>query len=319
MIVVAVLRGGPGDEHDISLRTGVEVLRRIQREPYRPVDVYIDRTGKWYVRGIHMPPERALSSVDVVFIALHGEYGEDGTVQRMLDMMGIPYTGSKPYGSALSMNKPVAKEYLKKIGVLVPEHVMLGITPNLREEALKAYRKFSPPIIVKPAASGSSIGLTLAKTFDDFWEGLKKAFAHSTKVMVEEFIPGREATAGIVEGLRKSPYYQMLPVEIAVPTWGVFDYDAKYGGKTEERVPGHFTRGESKELEELARKVHEELGLRHYSRSDFVVSPRGTYFLEANSLPTLIPDAPFAKSLNAVGVSMDELIDHLIGLAVTRK
>ncbi len=319
MLVVAVLRGGPSEEHAISLKTGAEVISRLDRAPYRAIDVFIDKQGVWHVRGIPMSPARALSSVDVVFNALHGAYGEDGTVQKLLSRLGVPFTGSGAYGAALAHNKVLTKLMLEKLGIRTPRHALLRVTPDLMQEALKAYRMFSPPVIVKPTSSGSSLGMTLAKGFEEFWEGVKSAFNSSTEVMVEEFIPGRDATAGIIEGMRASPYYQMLPVEIHVPTWKAVDFDAKYGGKTDFVAPGNFSKEESNELQRLSRAVHEELGLQHYSRSDFVVSPYGIYFLEVNSLPTITPESSFVKSLSAVGISTDELLDHVIGLALKRK
>ena len=129
MITVAVLRGGPSDEHEISLKTGANVLANLQREPYRPVDVFIDKEGVWHVRGIPMSPERALSTIDVVWNALHGQYGEDGTVQRILDRLGVPYTGSGALASGLAMNKATTKEMLAPQGVRMARSVTLAGIP----------------------------------------------------------------------------------------------------------------------------------------------------------------------------------------------
>jgi D-alanine-D-alanine ligase len=320
MIRVGVLRGGPSSEHDISLLTGANVLERLQaNEKYRPVDIFIDKAGEWHVNGRPVPPERAVSTLDVVFNALHGQYGEDGTVQRLLDRLGVPYTGSGAYASALAMNKHLAKEEMKKHGVKTPGYSVLKVSPDLEKEALEAFRRFSPPVVVKPAAAGSSVGVTLAKTFDQFWEGVKKAFEHSTQVIVEEYIKGKEATAGIVEKLRGEDMYALLPIEIVPPSSATFfDRDVKYNGATIERVPGNFTPEESAELQRLAKLAHEKLGLRHYSRSDFIVSPRGVYFLESNTLPGITAESLVPKPLKAVGISLDEFLDHLITIAMQK-
>ena len=322
MLKVAVLRGGACNEHEISLLSGANVLKNLDREPYQPLDVFIDKKGIWHVRGIPMDPKRALTGVDVVFNALHGAAGEDGSLQRLLDSLGIPYTGAGAYSSALAMNKALTKEMLGKHGVKMPRHVLLSVSPDLEKEAKEAYRKFSPPVIVKPTTSGSSVGVTLARTFDEFWEGMKKAFEHGKQVLVEEYIKGKEATAGVVAGLRGQKRYPLLPIEIIPPKEAkFFDYNVKYNGKTIERVPGNFTRSESDELQRVAALAHEVLDLGDYSRSDFVVSPRGVYFLEVNSAAGvgLTSESLLPKSLAAVGVSMNEFLDHVLQYALDKK
>lgn len=319
---VAVLRGGAGNEHEVSLRSGSNILAGIERLGHIPLDVFIDKTGAWHVRGIPMTPERALSSVDVAWNVLHGGPGEDGSLQRVLDRIGVSYTGSGSYASAAAFNKLLAKEILAKHDIRMPRHVVLSVSPSLENEAKEAFRAFAPPVVVKPSSSGSSVGVTLAKTFPDFWEGVKEAFAHSPKVMVEEYIKGKEATAGVVEGLRGMKLYPLLPIEIVPPpTHAIFDYDAKYSGESIERVPGNFTSEEASELQRLAQVVHDALGLRHYSRSDFVVSPRGIYFLEANNAAGvgMTSESLLPKSLTAAGMSTDEFFDHIIKLAFEKK
>jgi D-alanine-D-alanine ligase len=322
MIKVAVLRGGASNEHEISLLSGGNVLKNLDREPYQVVDVFVDKKGIWHVRGIPMNPERALTGVDVVFNALHGAAGEDGTLQRMLDRFGIPYTGAGAYASMLALNKSLTKKMLEEHEIKMPQHVVLSVSPDLEREAKEAFKKFAPPVIVKPVASGSSVGVTLAKTFQEFWDGVKKAFQHGTQVMVEEYIEGKEATAGVVSGLREQKHYELLPIEIIPPeSADFFDYDVKYNGKTTERVPGNFTREESKELQRVASVVHEALNLGDYSRSDFIVSPRGVYFLEVNPAAAvgLTSESLLPKSLEAGGVSMNEFLDHVIQFALDRK
>jgi D-alanine-D-alanine ligase len=322
MIKVAVLRGGPSSEHDISLITGANILENLAREPYRPVDIFIDKEGVWHARGIPMSPERALADSDVAINVLHGQYGEDGTVQKILDRIGTPYTGAGAYAAALSLNKPLTKEVLAKEGIRMPRHRVLKVTPHLEKEAREAFRSFSPPVVIKPASAGSSMGMTLAKTFDEFLEGIKKAFEHSSVVLIEEYIQGKEATAGVVEGLRGEKIYSLLPIEIIPPPKAAFfDREVKYNGETIERVPGNFTKEETTEIQRLARLAHEVLGQRGYSRSDFMVSPRGVYFLETNSAAGvgLTSESLLPKSLKAVGISFQEFLDHIIKDAIANR
>lgn len=315
MRVVAVLRGGVGDEHEVSLKTGATVLQNLS-EKDRAVDVFIGRDGMWHVRGVPKTPEQALAAVDVVFNALHGQYGEDGEVQRMLDRIGIPYTGSGALSSALAMNKALAKETLERHGVRTANSVRLSVTPDLEDGIVRVFRSFPQPCVVKPLGSGSSVGVSLAKSFDEFKDGVKKAFSHSKEVLVEQFIKGKEATVGIVNRFRDQEYYKLPPVEIIPkPDCVFFDYDAKYSGESEERCPGNFSASEAQELQRLAHLAHEGLGLRHYSRSDFIVAPDSIYFLETNTLPDLTDQSLMLKSLAAVGVGAPEFLDHMLNLA----
>lgn len=320
MATVAVLRGGVGDEHEISLKTGLNVLRRLEHSGHRPIDIYIDRTGVWHLRGTPMAPSRALTSADVVFNGLHGHYGEDGTVQRELERLGVPYTGPKPLGASLAMNKVLAKEMVAPFGVLVPRHVLVGVVPDIEARAIEIFRTFPQPSIIKPINSGSSVGVTLAKSFGEFVGGIKNAFQYAKDVMVEEYIRGKEATVGVIDDFRNKTLYSLPPVEIVLPsTSDFFDYEAKYSGNTTERCPGAFSRTQIEQLEEAAKTVHDKLGLRHYSRSDFMVTPKGPYFIEANALPGLTDQSLVPKSLDAVGASMDEFLAHVISLALTKK
>ncbi len=317
MRTVSVLRGGVGEEHDVSLKTGMNVLRRLEHSEYRPVDVYIDRSGVWYVRGMPLAPQRALSSTDVVFNALHGHYGEDGGVQRELERLGVPYTGSGPLASSIAMNKVLAKEMLSPYGIKTARHITLTVTPDLETRLIELFRTFPQPVVVKPINSGSSVGVTLANGFIEFGNAVKKAFQYAKEVMVEEYIRGREATVGVIDKLRGSDIYKLPPVEIILPNKNqIFDYDAKYGGATREECPASFNRADVEALEDAAAVVHERLGLRHYSRSDFIVTKHGPYFLEVNTLPGLTDQSLLPKALTAVGVSMDEFLTHVLSLAL---
>jgi D-alanine-D-alanine ligase len=182
------------------------------------------------------------------------------------------------------------------------------------------FRTFPLPVVVKPAASGSSVGVSIVKKFQDIEAAVKLAFKSGDTVIVEEFVPGIEATCGVVDGLRGVEIYALPPVEIRPTHGGFFDYAAKYEGKSNEIVPGNFSPADKAELARLSEIVHRTLGLRHYSRSDFIISPkRGICFLEVNTLPGMTDASLLPKSLAAVGVKLSDFFDHLIGLAINGK
>ena len=311
---IAVLRGGPSSEYDVSLKTGAEILSNLSDDKFDLSDVCIDRGGDWYCRGVKVKPAEVFSEVDVVVNAMHGEYGEDGKVQRILDTFGVPYTGSQAIPSAMAMNKMLAKEEFKKVGIKIPIDIVLNKSDyNVAE----IFKTFPIPAIVKPVSAGSSLGIGLARTAIELEKAILDAFEISDKILVEEYIEGREATCGVVDGFRGQDVYTLLPVEIRPKSENsFFDFDAKYGGESEEICPGNFTSEEKEKMQRLARQAHEVLGLRHYSRSDFIISPRrGIYLLETNSLPGLTANSLLPVSLKAIGCSLEEFLEHLIGLA----
>ncbi len=317
---VGVVRGGPSSEYDVSLNTGASILQHIDREKYNPVDVLIDKRGLWHIGGLPISEERALRQVDVVVNAMHGEYGEDGTVQRLFEQFRVPHTGSGSLASAIAFNKGLTKHALRNAGVKMAPHRMLGVEDDLDRTLINIFRTLPQPSVIKPIAAGSSVGVTIAHNFDEFTIGVHHAFEISPKVMVEEFIKGREATVGVVDDFRGEKLYALFPIEIIPPVHKkFFDYEAKYGGETEEICPGNFSAAEKDELQRLAKLVHETIGLSHYSRSDFIVSRRGIYFLEVNTLPGMTNESLVPKAVRAAGSSLAHFIDHLIQLALKRK
>ncbi len=261
--------------------------------------------------------------VDVFFNALHGEYGEDGRLQSLLDQLGTPYTGSGTFASAIAMNKVMAKEVFRRQGLKVPQGVLLkptyGEIIDLELYASQIFKKIAPPWVVKPADRGSSVGLYFARTFPELVEALRQSFAVSQKVLVEEYIRGREATVGVVDHFRGQPRYVLPIIEIRRPSGKqVWDYTDKYSGGTEEICPGAFSVNEKAAMEQMAVQAHEALGLRHYSRSDFIISPRGIYILETNTLPGMTAESLLPKALLAVGCRYPDFLDHLIKLAYNK-
>lgn len=316
---MGVLRGGPSAEYEVSLKTGAEVLKHLPENKYEARDIFIDKNGVWHLQGKPSTPNKLLRQVDVVFNALHGTYGEDGEVQRLMDMQGIRYTGSGALQSAVAMNKIRTKEVAQSVGLKVARHEAMSVSHTHQSDLMKLFREYSPPLVVKPVVSGSSVGVTLAKTFAEFSDAVTKAFEVCPKVMVEEYISGKEATIGVLEHFRGQTLYAMLPIEIIPPQGKFFDYEAKYTGISQELCPGNFTLEEKTALEKYAKTIHEALELRHYSRSDFIIHPkRGIFFLETNTLPGLTSESLVPKSLKAAGCDFPIFLDHLVELAMRR-
>jgi D-alanine-D-alanine ligase len=312
---VAVLRGGPSEEYEVSLRTGTSVLESIDTAEFEPIDIIVTQGGEWLHEGRARLPEHIIPAVDVVFIALHGSYGEDGTVQRMLDRYSVPYTGSEAYASGLAMHKAYAKDHLKATGILFPEHVTIRKDDNVgaHTHANHIRTHFGPKYVIKPVASGSSIGVALVMNTLELGSAIERALATNAEILVEEYIEGKELTCGVIERFRDHEVYALPPIEIRLATKSqFFDYEAKYTGTTEEICPAQLKRHEKDAIESASKLVHKELNLRQYSRSDFILTPNGLYFLEVNTLPGLTKESLFPKALTAVGSSHKEFIAHLI-------
>jgi D-alanine-D-alanine ligase len=323
-IVVGVLRGGPSSEYEVSLKSGANVLSALDTTKYEPRDIFIDRQGNWHIHGMSKTPERALSGVDVAINIVHGEYGEDGTLQRILDALGVPYTGSDAFTSALAFNKHLTKEAVKKLGVKVAHGTLIDSAKvtDLHKTALNIFRSLPHPLIVKPSIGGSSVGINKVDNFHALEYALDKAFSVSPQALVEEFIAGKEATVGVIDDFRNEKVYALMPIEIIPPASSpFFDYEAKYSGQTIESVPGHFSQDEKHALINAAKAVHSGLGLSHYSRSDFIVSKRGLYFLEVNPAAAIgfTSESLFPKALKAVGARSSDFLDHIITLATKTK
>ena len=317
--VVGVLRGGPSREHEVSLKTGHAIVSNLSPEQFTVRDIYIDRAGVWHERGRPSAPERILPAVDVVLIGLHGEYGEDGEVQKILERYGTPYAGSNPYGSFLAMHKKLAKERVKEAGLRVARDYLIESADDAEEAALEITRNFLQPVVVKPLRWGSSVGVSIVGGYQPVHEAIRALFeAGAEGVLVEERIAGREATAGVLEKFRGEDIYTLPPIEIVPPEGDFFSYEAKYSGATREICPTRFSKQANEELMRAAKTAHEALGLRDYSRSDFIVSPRGVYYLETNTLPGMTGESLFPRPLQAIGVPFPEFLSHLVHLALSR-
>jgi len=318
--VVGILRGGPSREHEVSLKTGHAISKNLHPERFTIKDIYIDKNGVWHDRGRPVSPAQALRSIDVAVVGLHGEYGEDGEVQKVLEAHGVPYTGSEPLPSFIAMHKVLTKERAIEHGVLTPKYRFIEPGVDVHVSAADIVRSFHMPVVVKPVRWGSSVGVSFAKSYHELVDAITNLLdTGAGGVLVEERIKGREATAGVVEGLRGEKLYALPTIEIVPPSHSTFfDYSVKYDGSTQEICPGRFSKEEAAELQRVSRLMHEVLGLRHYSRSDFMVTPRGIYYLETNTLPGMTEQSLLPQSLAAIGVKFGDFLEHLIGLALKK-
>ncbi|MBU6323804.1 MAG: D-alanine--D-alanine ligase [Patescibacteria group bacterium] len=316
--VIGVLRGGPSREHDVSLKTGAAIAANLPPERFTVRDIYIDRNGTWHDRGVPTTPDRALRMVDAVLLGLHGEYGEDGEVQKLLERLGIPYAGADSFASFRAMHKLVSKEAARDAGLLVPEYRYITAKDDIDAGVREIIRTFHQPVVVKPVRWGSSVGVSIVGGYAPVYAAIEELFEQGADgVLVEERIVGMEVTAGIVERLRGEALYALPIVEILPPRdAGFFSAAVKYTGETREICPARIPQRTARALMANARAIHAALGIRHYSRSDFIVTPQGAYYLETNTLPGMTEESLLPKSLMAVGVSFPDFLSHLVALSL---
>ena len=303
-MTVAVFMGGSSSEREISLKTGRAVMDSLSRQGLKVVTVGED--GDVYKQA----RERVY---DIAFIALHGGEGEDGTVQRFLEELGIAYTGSGPAACRLAMDKAAAKELFEKDGIPTPRSFTLD-GPKGSEELMSSHGWLKYPIVIKPSCEGSSVGLTIARSGKEFDDGLRAAFSLDRKVLVEEYIPGDEATVGILDG-------EPLPVVRIIPDGGVYDFKAKYtAGRTQYEVPAAYSSDQCSILQKTALKAHMVLGCEGATRVDFRVAPGfKPSVLEVNTIPGMTQTSLLPKSAAAAGMNFDELCMRILRAAINRR
>jgi D-alanine-D-alanine ligase len=315
---VAVLRGGPSEEYPVSMQSGNAVLKALRDSEQPHKDIVITKKGEWLDEGFVKSPDKALEAVDVVFIALHGAYGEDGQVQRILERKGIPFTGSRALASAIAFNKELTKNTMRPHGLKMPRHrrVHKDELDRLDEEIPHLFKEVGVELFVKPLTNGSSLGARHAPNEAVLKETLIDLLSTYEQVLVEEFIRGREATVGVMNNFRNQPLYVLPVIEIIPPSGEpMFSHEHKYNGQTDEIVPGRFSYHEKAQLSEAAALVHKTIACDHYSRSDFIVKDGDVYFLEVNTLPGLTSESLFPKAAASVGLEFKDLIAHLVNNA----
>lgn len=316
---VGVMRGGLGGEYHVSLRTGGNVIAALTGDKYEVHDILITNAGEWHIDGVPTTPVKLMEHVDVIFNALHGEFGEDGKVQRILENFNIPYTGSTAISSAIGMNKDLAKKYFSAIGIKVPRGVVVSRGEEVSDVVARVGAEIRAPYVVKPLSGGSSIGLSLAQNDRELISAIERALAYSEKAIIEEYVRGREVTLGVVDSSGGMGAYAMPPLEILLPENTLFDYDQKYRNLAHPVGPARMGDSERRVLEETAIRAHLHLGARHYARYDFIMTDEGPYLLEVNTLPGLTNTSPFPQSLALHGLSLPEFVDYVLTLALQKK
>jgi D-alanine-D-alanine ligase len=338
---VAVLAGGRSSEHEISMASAASVLAALDPERYDVVKVEIDRTGAWQLQapengaterlalapgehgdavipraGGSLTQARAIGQIDVVLPMLHGPFGEDGTVQGMLEMVGLPYVGSGVLGSALTMDKDVVKHVLRDVGIATARHVVFYAKVAHDYEAELASGGIGLPCFVKPARLGSSVGISKVTTHDELGPALELAFRHDRKVLVEEMVEGREFEVGV---LGNDDPIASVPGRLQVNAdW--YDYDAKYlPGGMDLEVPADIDPVVAEDLRKTALNAFRVCECAGMARIDFFVTPDERIVLnEINAIPGFTSTSVYARLFEASGIPYPELLDRLIELALER-
>jgi len=331
---VVVLTGGTSDERDVALSSGAGIAAALREAGHEVSTVDTARgiltpeeerilrdTGvKALPPGsaelasldeshtVALTRDEALGVVDVFFLALHGGSGEDGTIQALLDVAGVAYTGSGRLGCSLAMDKEVTKRLLRDAGVPTPDWLT---GPRTADEV---ERMLGLPVIVKASGGGSSLRLVLAHDRAELEAAIEESRSWNDVVLFERYHRGRELTVGILGG-------EALPVGEIIPKHEYFDYECKYQpGMAEEVFPADIPTAWSNRLQAAAAKVHEALRLRDYSRVDFIVEPDGSaWCLEANALPGMTPNSLLPKGARAAGIDFPSLCDRIVALAAGRR
>ncbi len=297
---IGVLMGGLSSERTVSLASGTAVLNALKEKGYHAVSIDVGRDA---AEKIHD------SSIDAAFIALHGKFGEDGAVQGMLEVMGIPYTGSGILASALGMNKTVSKEIFRAKGLLVGPYEV--VYKGTRDSIPSVFDALEFPAVVKPHAEGSSVGISLVFKKEDIAPAIDLAFQYSDEVLIEKFIQGKEVQVGIL-GSRA-----LGAIEI-VPKRAFYDYAAKYEqGMSDHFFPARISDSAYAKTLEAGLAAHRAIGCRGYSRVDFIIDEsEAPYILEVNTLPGMTATSLLPEIAKGVGISFPDLVEEIMRLAV---
>ncbi len=328
---IAVLFGGTSAERDVSIASGAQVVKALREAGHEVVAV---DTAAGVLGGAEekqllqsgvaaVPPEESeldvmrtgntsallnvpeLAELDVIFLALHGGTGENGTLQSLLELTGIPYTGSGPLASAVAMDKDISKRLFVHADVATPDWVLAPYEGKLAAE------RFGFPFIVKPNKQGSTVGLSVVRSLADYEKAIEEAFRHDDEVMVEAFVAGRELTVPILGD-------EPLPIGEIIIEREIFDYETKYqSGMAQEIFPADLTGEQTIRVQSMALKAHRALKLSGYSRLDFRLDAQGEMWcLEANTLPGMTAASLFPKGAAAAGMGFPEVCERICQLAI---
>jgi D-alanine-D-alanine ligase len=306
---VTVLTGGNSAEREVCLMSGKKVMQALDSERYEAAWVDL---ADLPCPGEPTTTASELGGPDVVFIALHGGVGENGTVQGMLEVLGIPYTGSGVLASALALNKIISKKLFEHDGIPTPRWVPVRAS-EAASAAERVLAAVGLPCVVKPAHEGSSIGVTIVRDADGLEGALQLALRYGPSALAEEFIEGTEITGPVLGN--DDP--QVLPLIEIVPSTEFYDYYAKYTpGVTEEIIPARITEAQASRARELTLAAHELLGCRGMSRVDMIAAGDEVYVLELQTIPGLTATSLVPRSAEAAGIPFPRLVDRLIEFAL---
>ncbi len=318
---VAVIMGGPSHEYEISLRSGQTVLEHINQEKYDAFPVEINQSGLWSVDGKeYCQVARGLKqladkNVDVAFLAVHGNFGEDGTIQALLERKNIRYTGSSVSASLLAMDKLITEQLFQDAALITPQSVAVE-TENFAKMlgSLQYY-----PAVVKPMKLGSSVGVSIVDSAKQLKKAIEHALLYDQMALVQPYIKGREISCGVLEDEDGKP--QALPPTELIPVGRrFFDYVAKYSKDTKEITPPAMPAATIEHIQQAALTAHQTIGCSGYSRTDIIIDEQGTpYVLEINTLPGLTNVSILPQQAKAIGLSYAQLVDRIIHRALTKK
>ena len=288
---IAVLMGGPGEEKDVSLKSGQAIIKALNHNGYDVTSIILDTKLEKLVKE--------LLSVDLVFLGLHGNIGENGTIQGFLDALGIIYTGSGPLSSAICMDKNISKIIAKNNGIMTPKWKLCD---TVIDDA-----KMNYPVIVKPNGQGSTVGLQIAHNESELKPALEYAFNYDNSVLVEEYIQGRELTVMLIDG-------KAQPVCEIIPSHEFYDYECKYtAGMSKYICPAEIDDNISNYVKKISESLFDLLKCENYSRADFLMDDQNKFwFLEMNTLPGMTDTSLAPMSALAAGISFNELIDKIV-------
>jgi D-alanine-D-alanine ligase len=311
---VAVIYGGRSGEHEVSLRSAKSIIDAMDPEKYKVLHYLISKEGKWSPRPI-VPEPRANPEIDVVFPVLHGTFGEDGTMQGLLELAELPYVGAGVLASSASMDKEVMKRLAKERGLPVVDYLVMSSKDVSNLEGICSRFKF--PVFVKPANLGSSVGISKARNCEELKPALELAASYDRKVIVERGIIGREFECSV---LGNDDPVAAVPCEI-LPSKDFYDYDDKYLlEKAETVIPANLSAEQTAELQRLAVECYRAVECEGMARVDFLLenATGKLYINEINTIPGFTSISMYPKMWEYSGLAMPQLIDRLIELALDR-
>lgn len=311
---VAVITGGPSSEHEVSVSTGKMVLKYLNRSRYIPSDVRIYKNGQWQFlpKRKRYNTAAALREVkkhfDMAFIALHGKFGEDGSLQLLFSRNGIPFTGSGARASRKAMDKIASDRAFQKVGLMVPNKTMV-----VKGQALP--KRLTFPLVVKPVRGGSSIGISIVHTKKQLPGAIRRALREDYQVLLQQYVTGREFTCSVLEKHGKP--FVLTPTEIIPKNADFFDYKAKYQeGGSREITPPRLSKKLIGKIRAAALTAHRIFGCRGLSRTDFILSGKKLFVLEINTIPGMTPTSLLPQEAKHDGYSFSAMLDLILQAAL---